>query len=66
MLDVELTQSIARLRRAMPRNPDVLVVCEALERLGVSTRGASKFDKVAYQRSYMRDYRAGKRRRVAA
>ena len=31
MSDAELLTTVARLRRAMPRNGDVLTVCDALE-----------------------------------
>jgi hypothetical protein len=34
----ELLATVARLRRAMPRNGDVLAVCDALERSLVSRR----------------------------
>lgn len=49
----------------MSRNPDVLLVCAELEKRLVApkvekTGGGSKFDKVAYQREYMRRYRAAK------
>ena len=31
----ELAQTIGRVRRAMPRNPDVMTVCDELEKLMV-------------------------------
>lgn len=30
-MDIELTKTIARVRRAMPRNADVMSLCDALE-----------------------------------
>lgn len=39
--DVSLTQVIARLRRAQPRNADTMAVCDGLEaRLKLEARGA--------------------------
>ena len=62
----ELLATIGRLRRNMPRNGDVLDVCEALEKL--LTKPATPvvanlperlgFDRTSYQREYMRRYRA--------
>ena len=62
----DIWQVIARLRRAQPRNPDTMAVCDALE---VSMRtvqaleeviGAAqkegRFDRRAYMREYMRGY----------
>ena len=37
-MDIELTQAIDRVRRAMPRNRDVMFVCDECERL-VRTAG---------------------------
>ena len=45
---------IGRLRRAQPRNDDVLFVCEELEKVVTKP----KFDRKAYMRQYMRDRRA--------
>lgn len=53
---LRLRDAIARLRRAQPRNADTMLVCDALEATFV--RAAPKFDKVAYQREYMRKRRA--------
>jgi hypothetical protein len=50
---------IDRVRRAMPRNMDVMAICdrcEELERVAVKP----KFDKRAYQRELMRKRRATK------
>ena len=67
MLSVELVQAIARLKRAFPRNADVLAVCEALEgqqapaigKLVCDPPASETFDRRAYQRDYMRKRRAG-------
>ena len=53
--------TIARVRRAMPRNPEVIRVCELAEQWVVD-RQKPKFDKKAYQREYMRALRAKRRR----
>ena len=71
MDDESLFSVIARVRRAMPRNADVMRICDAAERSAVAVgiakvslrRGANKFDKTAYQRDYMRKRRAEKNRR---
>lgn len=69
-----LLGAIARLRRSMPRNADVIDVCEALEGVILSpvdsgtnqppkrTSGLPSFNKQLYMKSYMREYRQGKRR----
>lgn len=68
----ELTQTIARVRRAMPRNADVMAICEALEAhlkpaveitAGLPATPAEKapFDKKTYQRELMRKRRAQKK-----
>jgi hypothetical protein len=66
-------QLIARIRRAMPRNADVLELCQRLERRVVGSRlidaargrdvpkPAAKFDKKSYQREYMKKRRAEKK-----
>jgi len=33
---IELLQAIGRVRRAMPRNPDVMAICDALEKTMVA------------------------------
>ena len=67
----EIFAVIGRVRRAMPRNADVMALCDAAERLAVArpplpdlpTAMAVKetrtttFDKKAYQREYMRKRR---------
>lgn len=56
----EIIQTIARVRRAMPRNGDVMMVCSELERrlVTVTAEGLKpKFDRNAYQKEYMRGYR---------
>ncbi len=75
-----IMQIIERLRRAQPRNPDTLAVCDELERLlhrkdeGVAIRHSTptvtatscgRFDRVAYQKAYMRDWRARQRQAQA-
>lgn len=55
-MTAQLRDAIARLRRAQPRNPDTMLICDAIEATFV--RAAPKFDKVAYQREYMRKRRA--------
>ena len=55
---------IASVRRAMPRNVDVMALCDALE--GLLARPMEpvvrpRFDKVAYQRELMRRRRAAAR-----
>ena len=63
----ELMQVISRVRRAMPRNADVMIICEALEahltpaaELTAILPSMEKvpFDKKAYQRELMRKRRA--------
>lgn len=61
----QLREAIARLRRAQPRNwasvsswSDTMLVCDALEASFAEAK--PKFDKVAYQREYMRKRRATK------
>ena len=51
----ELVAAIARVRRAMPRNQDVMLICDAAEKL---VAAKPRFDKKAYQREYMRKRRA--------
>ncbi len=64
MLDsdpIELTKTIQRVRRAMPRNPDVMAICDAAEKSLIvksETDANPKFDRGAYQREYMRKRRA--------
>lgn len=58
----EIIQTIARVRRAMPRNKDVMDVCDALERelvtVAPSGEAKQKFDRRSYQRELMRKRRA--------
>lgn len=66
MTSNETLQLIARLRRDMPRNADVLAVCTELEKFVTGLvrkleREFKRFDKVAYQRDYMRVRRAKQR-----
>lgn len=59
-----LLATIARLRRSMPRNADAMTVCDALEyRLKSAAEDGPQpgFDRTAYQRQYMRRWRAAKR-----
>ena len=63
----EIILTLSRVRRAMPRNLDVMAVCDELERLMRSAavpslpKGGGKFDKTGYQREYMKLYRARKK-----
>lgn len=58
----ELLAAIGRLRRTMPRNPDVMMVCEAAEKSAVTVSADGKvkpkFDRNTYQRELMRKRRA--------
>mgnify|MGYP001585449323 CR=1 FL=1 len=61
----EILMVIARVRRAMPRNGDVMLICSELEQrlIKITPEGVQpKFDRVGYMRGYMRDYR--KRRKA--
>lgn len=51
---VELMQSIDRLRRSMPRNPDVLVVCQGAELWLKANK--PPFNRNEYHRRYMKEY----------
>jgi len=72
MTGADIIARIARVRRAMPRNPDVMAICDALE-LRVNQAPAntltpaantlagrvnSKRDRKSYMRDYMRTCRA--------
>ena len=73
MGEVSLTQIIATLRRSQPRNPLTMRVCDELEGrlfmpvvLDSPERDAAfekrhGFDRRAYQRTYMKKYRADKK-----
>ena len=56
-MTTQLREAIARLRRHdwAPDDDDIELVCDALE---AHLKPAPKFDKVAYQREYMRKRRA--------
>lgn len=63
---IEVIQAIERLRRAMARNPDVLLVCAAAEAQLAPAVQAMTDDKVKmayniYMRQAMRKHRAKKR-----
>ena len=67
LTEQQATATIGRLRRNMPRNPDVLQLCEFAEALMVRTPEAKpkskraaegSFDRRAYQRELMRKRRA--------
>lgn len=73
-MSADLMKTIARVRRAMPRNADVMEICDALEQrlstvifsddeMHVVNPGGvvTKFDKTAYMRDYMRKKRAEKK-----
>lgn len=59
----DLHRAIARVRRAMPRNEDVMAICDALE-TKLTTRqptvSTERFDRKSYMRDYMRGYRKRK------
>lgn len=64
----EVLGAVARLKRAMPRNADLLLVCEAAERVVLipkeiesGQRPKPAFDRNAYMRRYMRAWRAKQR-----
>jgi hypothetical protein len=56
VIDTELREAIARLRsrlhRGLQEHDDTVLICDALE------AHLPKFDKRAYQREYMRNWRA--------
>jgi len=52
-----LISTIARVRRAMPRNADAMALCGELERL-LTKPTKPKFDRAGYMREYMRKRRA--------
>ena len=54
----EIGIALGRVRNAYPQ-ADVQLVCMALERYLVGEGRRGVFDKRAYQRGYMRRYRAG-------
>jgi hypothetical protein len=71
MDSISLTQAIAKLRRDQPRNALTMMVCdELMARLMVTdartearadeVKKALKFDRNAYQRAYMKKWRAKK------
>ncbi len=58
----DLLATVSRVKRAMPRNADVMAICEALERRLIEAPPPAekpKFDRRAYQRELMRKRRAG-------
>jgi hypothetical protein len=74
----EILLTVAKVRRAMPRNVEVMIVCDALEGalndmakleqalIKAETDAAmvdvrKRFDRKAYQRQYMRKWRAKKK-----
>lgn len=69
----DLWHVIARLRRAQPRNPDTMAVCDALEEVlrywravdGKPRMAKGTFDKKAYMRLYMRKWRTRQKWRRA-
>lgn len=62
----ELISAISRIRRVMPRNVDVMLICDELEKriITVLPNGdiKPKFDRVTYQRELMRKRRAAERK----
>lgn len=62
---MSVDQAISRVRRAMPRNADVMLICDDWERLGAALRAATagpKVDRRTYMREFMRKRRATERR----
>ena len=60
-MSVEILKLIARIRRAMPRNTDVMDLCDWAEKRASDPK-PEKFDRRSYMREYMRKLRAeGKR-----
>jgi len=65
MPKAELLETIARVRRAMPRNSDVMTICDEAERLTIE-RGSSyrsNYKNLDQRRAYMREYM--RKRRMA-
>jgi hypothetical protein len=62
----EILALVSRVRRAMPRNVEVMGLCDELERAITRPRVRPKFDRAAYQRAYMREYMRGYRKRKGA
>lgn len=60
MAPEELKALIQKVRRGTT-NRDILVILDETERL---LKDATPFDKAAWQRAYMREYRKGIRRNV--
>ena len=52
---------IARVRRAMPRNADVMAICDECERLARALREAGSKPKID-RRTYMREYMRARRK----
>ena len=57
----ELLGMIGRIRRLMPRQGEVMAICEELERRLLEAKvepkpDRNKFDKRTWQRGYMREY----------
>jgi len=50
----DISQTIGRVRRAMPRNVDVMEVCDALDKLLLAhqTQAAPKLSRADIQRNY--------------
>jgi hypothetical protein len=66
-----IMQIIERLRRAQPRNADTMAVCDELEQQlqrpmpAVTAASCGKFDRVAYQKAYMKIWRKRRAQAVA-
>ncbi len=75
---MEIMSTIAKVRRTMPRNSEVMSICDELEKRiitpavkadpvnGSSKKPKKKFDKTAYMRTYMRELRAEAKKAKAA
>lgn len=65
MTAADLWAAIARVRQAQSRNPDTMLICDALEKslLAIASNPEAKpvFNRNGYQRQYMRDMRAAKK-----
>lgn len=60
-MTADLLMVIGRVRRST-RSPDIILICDELEKRLVTVMSdgtvKAKFDKVAYQREYMKKWRA--------
>lgn len=67
MSPAELTEAIARVRRAMPRNKDVMALCDAAEDMAGKLRlNEAKLPRKEYMRIYQQERRRKLRRQKDA